>query len=166
MDTFFFEELNQQKTYESLWCTIQLLLTLSHGQAAVERGFSVNKEVLAPNLKAVSLTALHLIHDTISEGQIGIGDYIITDELLTSCSHSSNRYRMYLMERQKEDQEPEKIRKRKALQEELIPAKKRKTELQATAQKLVDSADMKAKEAEKRTDVATLKALLIESNAS
>ena len=65
------------------------------------------------------------------------------------------------MERQKEDQEPEKIRKRKALQEELIAAKKRKTELQATAQKLVDSADMKAKEAEKRTDVATLKALLI-----
>ena len=34
---------------------------------------------------------------------------------------------MYLMERQKEDQEPEKIRKRKALQEELIAAKKRKT---------------------------------------
>ena len=31
---------------------------------------------------------------------------------------------------------------------------------------MVDSADMKAKEAEKRTDVATLKALLIESNAS
>ena len=49
----------------------------------------------------------------------------------------------------------------KALQEELIAAKKRKTELQATAQKLVDLADMKAKEAEKRTDVATLKALLI-----
>ena len=80
---------------------------LSHGQAAVERGFSV-KEVLAPNLKAVSLTALCLIHDTISEGQIEIGDYIITNELLTSCSHASNRYRMYLMERQKEDQEPEK----------------------------------------------------------
>ena len=147
LDTFFFEE-----------------LTMSHGQAAVERGFSVNKDVLAPNLKAVSLTALCLIHDTISEGQIEIGDYIITDELLTSCSHASNnRYRMYLMERQKEDQESEKIRKRKALQEELIAAKKRKTELQATAQKLVDSADMKAKEAEKRTDVATLKALLIKS---
>ena len=43
----------------------------------------------------------------------------------------------------------------------MIAAKKRKTELQATAQKLVDLADMKAKEAEKRTGVATLKALLI-----
>ena len=160
LDTFFFEELNKQKTYESLWCTIQLLLTLSHGQAAVERGFSVNKEVLALNLKAVSLTALCLIHDTIS-GQIEMGDYIITDELLTSCSHASKRYRMYLIERQKEDQESEKIRKRKALQEELIAAKKRKTELQATAQKLVDSADMKAKEAEKRNRCSYTEALLI-----
>ena len=66
------------------------------------------------------------------------------------------------MERQKKDQEPEKkIKKRNALQEELIAAKKRKTELQATAQKLVYLADMKAKETEKRTDVATLKVLLI-----
>ena len=83
---------------------------MSHGQVAVERGFSVNKDVFAPNLKAVSLTALHLIHDTISEGQIEIGDYIITDELFKSCSHASNRYRMYLMERQ-ENQKPEKLGK-------------------------------------------------------
>ena len=63
---------------------------------------------------------------------IEIGDYIITDELLTSCSHASNRYRMYLMERQKEDQEPEKIRKRKALQEELIAAKKNRAASNST----------------------------------
>ena len=166
MDTFFFEALNQQKTYEGLWCIIQLLLTLSHGQTAAERGFSVSKDVLAPNLKAFILTALCLIHDSISAGQIEIADYIITDELLTSCSHASNRYKMYLMEKNKEDPEHEKIRKRKALQEELISAKKRKTGLQETAQKLVESADQKAKEAETRTDVAKLKALLIESNAS
>ena len=126
----------------------------------------MNKDVLAPNLKALSLTALHLIHDSISAGQIEIADYIITDELLTSCSHASNRYKMYLMGKNKEDLEPEKIRKRKALQEELISTKKGKPELQVTAQKLVDSADKEVKEAEKRTDVATLKALLIESNAS
>ena len=160
LDTFFFEVLNRQKIYESLWCTIQLLLTMSHSQAAVERGFSVNKDVLAPNLKAVSLTALHLIHDSISEGQIEIGDYIITDKLLTSCSHATNRYRMYLMER-REDQEPEKIRKRKALQEELIATKKRKTELQATAQKWLIQLTKKLKKLKKRADVATLKALLI-----
>ena len=69
---------------------------------------------------------------------------------------------MYLTEKT-DDQESEKIRKRKALQEELISAKKRKTELQVTAQKLVDLAEKKGKEAEKRTDVPTLKALLIKT---
>ena len=103
LDTFVFEELNQQKTYECLWCTIQLLMTVSWSSCSRERVFSETKKFLHPNLKAVSLTAPCLIHDTISEGQIEIGDYIITDELLTSCSHASNRYRMYLMERQKED---------------------------------------------------------------
>ena len=126
LDTFFFEALNQQKTYEGLWCVIQLLLTLSHGQAAEERGFSVNKDVLAPNLKALSLTALCPIHDSILARQIERTDFIITDELLTSCSHARSRYKMYLMKKNKEDQEPDKIRKRKALQEELISAKKRK----------------------------------------
>ena len=40
LDTFFFEELNQQKTYESLWCTIQLLLTVSWSSCSRERVFS------------------------------------------------------------------------------------------------------------------------------
>ena len=70
---------------------------------------------------------------------------------------------MYMMERQTKDQEPEKVRKREALQDDLVSAKKRKTELQVTAQKLVHSADKKAKDAVKRTDAAALRALLIES---
>ena len=73
----------------------------------------MNKNVLAPNLKVLSLTALHLIHDSISARQINITDYIITNEFLTSCSHASNRYKMYLMEKNKEDKEPEKLGKGK-----------------------------------------------------
>ena len=45
-------------------------------------------------------------------------------------------------------------------------AKRRKKELEVTTQRLLDSADKKAKEAEKNTDVATMKASLIESNVS
>ena len=36
LDTFFFEVLDQKIAYKGLWCTVKLLLTLSHGQAAVE----------------------------------------------------------------------------------------------------------------------------------
>lgn len=37
--------------YASLWDLIKCLLTLSHGQAAVERGYSVNKDMLVKKLK-------------------------------------------------------------------------------------------------------------------
>ena len=43
---------------------------------------------------------------------------------------------MYLMDKDKEAQEPEKARKRKALQEEFNAAKKRKKELEGTTQNL------------------------------
>ena len=50
LDSFLFEVLQNQNESQQLWITMQLILTLSHGQATVERGFSVNKGVLAPNL--------------------------------------------------------------------------------------------------------------------
>ena len=44
--------------------------------------------------------------------------------------------------------------------------KKRKKELEVAAQNLAESADKKAKEAEKKSDVDTMKTLLKESNVS
>ena len=45
------EKLEMKKEKEDLWNMIKFLLTLSYGQVAVKRGFSVNEEVLAPNLQ-------------------------------------------------------------------------------------------------------------------
>ena len=39
-----------KKGYEDLWITVNILLTPSNGQDAVERGFSVDKEVPVPHL--------------------------------------------------------------------------------------------------------------------
>ena len=72
----------------------------------------MNKEALAPSLKD-SLKAIHLVHDTISAEQIEIAEFVITNELLTLCSHANNRYKIYLMEKDKEAQEPERLGKEK-----------------------------------------------------
>ena len=45
MDKFFFSAVKVQN-YKNLAFILKIVLTLSHGQAAVERGFSVNKAVL------------------------------------------------------------------------------------------------------------------------
>ena len=47
------------KLYPELWAFCQKLLILSHGQASVERGFSVNKEVETCNMQEDTLVALH-----------------------------------------------------------------------------------------------------------
>ena len=126
----------------------------------------MNKEAITPNLKQYSLKAICIIHDTNGAEQIEIAEFVIMDELLTSCSHTNNMYRMYLLDKDKEAQQPKKIRKRKAPQEELTAAKKSKKDLEVRAQKLGESADKKAKETQKKTDVATMKTLMIESNVS
>jgi len=41
--------------FKNCWGVCKFVLTLSHGQAAVERGFSVNKEVLVENLEKILL---------------------------------------------------------------------------------------------------------------
>ena len=46
LDHFLYEELIEKREFEDLWTLFKQLLTLSHGQASVERGFSVNKEVV------------------------------------------------------------------------------------------------------------------------
>ena len=166
MDSFLSEILQMQVEYQDLWLTMQLLLTLSHGQAAVERGFSVNKEVLTPNLQEVSLQAIRLVHGSVLAQNIKVADFIITEALLSFCSHASNRYNMYLMEKGEEKEKTEKVRKRKALEEDLIAAKKERLELERVSKKLLDTADKKAKDAEKKKDETVIKTLLIESNAS
>ena len=102
MDSFLSEILQMPVEYQDLWLTMQLLLTLSHGQATVEGGFSVNKEVLTPNLQEVSLQAIRLVHSSVLAQNIKVADFIITEALLSSCSHASNRYNMYFMEKKEE----------------------------------------------------------------
>ena len=166
LDSSWSEILQMQVEYQDLWLTMQLHLTLSHGQATVERGFSVNKEVLTPNLQEVSLQAIGLVHSSVLAQNIKVADFVITEALLSSCSHASNRCNMYLMDKKEEKEKTEKGRKRKALEEDLIAAKKERLELEKVSKKLLDTADKKAKDTKKKKDGTVMKALLIESNAS
>ena len=44
----------------------RMLLTISHGQDSVERGYSVNKDMLIENLHEKTVVALRTVHDSIS----------------------------------------------------------------------------------------------------
>ena len=48
-----------------LWTVVKLVLVLSHGNASVEGGFSVNKELLIENMHEETAVAQRVVYDAI-----------------------------------------------------------------------------------------------------
>ncbi len=71
--------------YPDLWGIVSRVLLLSHGQASVERGFSVNKDMLFPNLKYESLVGQRIVFDTMKSQGIEAHEMEVSDKLLTHC---------------------------------------------------------------------------------
>lgn len=68
---------------------MKCLLILSHGQAAVERGYSVNKDMLVENLKERSLIALRLVQDAMAECAVVEA---LPKDLIQHCKGARMRY--------------------------------------------------------------------------
>ncbi|KAK3788927.1 hypothetical protein RRG08_010176 [Elysia crispata] len=63
LDCLSYNSMNNQPQYAKAWTIVKDLLLLSHGQASVERGFSINKECSDVNLSEKSLVARRQIKD-------------------------------------------------------------------------------------------------------
>ena len=115
--------------YMAVFQVFQVICLLFHGQAAIERGFSVNKEHLADNLKEESLIALRFLDDYITSSEETPHRIKITNQLFSSCKGARGRYHLYLAEEKKKKQSGERDLKRKALQEELKEIASKKVKL-------------------------------------
>ena len=62
LDEFHFQVIQVQK-FESLAFVLKLIFTLNHSQAAVERLFSINKNVLSKNMEPETIVARKTIKD-------------------------------------------------------------------------------------------------------
>jgi len=49
--------------YPRAWTVVEFALLISHGQASVGKGFSINKEMIVENQEVASLMAIRLIKD-------------------------------------------------------------------------------------------------------
>jgi hypothetical protein len=67
LDQFFYSVLGSKPQYAELYKVIKIVLLLSHGNAEVERGFSVNKHLLHDNVTEKSLIAQRLVHQAIRQ---------------------------------------------------------------------------------------------------
>jgi hypothetical protein len=156
LDQFYYNLLNGKEQYKELWSIVKTILVISHGQAKVERGFSVNEDMLQQNIKQETVVSLRLIYDTMKSLDIKIHNFVISDELLQSCNRARVKYELYLMDQQKAKLHEEKKRKAGEIEDIYIKEKKRLKSLEEQADSCVTESDKKAKEALKKQDFKLL----------
>ena len=89
VDVFLYAHIND-KEFQPLWSVFKLLLTICHSQSMVERGFSINTDVVTPNLKNETLVSLRTVYDAINAMHIDLSSFVVPKELLAHC-----RYKIY-----------------------------------------------------------------------
>ena len=65
LDDFHSKNIGQRAEYKDLFSVVKIVLTLSHGNAFVESGFSVNEDMLVENLQEESLISQRQVYDVI-----------------------------------------------------------------------------------------------------
>lgn len=147
LDHLYFSLLSTRVEWADLWSVVKDLLILSHGQASVERGFSINKEISVENMSHKTLISRRAIKDHLNSVG-GASNVHITKELLFNVASARSRYEHYLQEEKtKKDKEKSSL-KRQAEVEELECLKTKRKKLESCAQDLEKSADEYAEKAE------------------
>lgn len=141
LDHFWVKLIDSRSGYANLLSFIKLICILFHGNASLERGFSVNSACLVENLMQDSLVGQRVVYDAITEAG-GIKEVLIQKKMIHSFRNSSVRCKEALKEKQilheaKRSEKKRKIENEKKVRE--LQAKKIK--ILENAQKEVDSID-------------------------
>ena len=113
LDSFLCDFVHGNTKFRKCWDVVKLLFTLSHRQAAVERGFSVNKELLVENLQQLSLVSQRIVSNYLTDFGKSIIKVPLTNTFLKSCQLAHSRYTTALEMTKNEAHTQEKDRKRK-----------------------------------------------------
>ena len=147
LDSFLYLHMGQKRSFQSLWKVVADLLILSHGQASVERRFSVNKQLEVENLQECSFISQRLVQDHVQS----VGDVLavsIIKPLLLSAAGARQKYSLYLDEQKRKKASEGVELKRKELVNELDKRKNKRRYSETDVDGLVKSADEFAQKAE------------------
>ena len=97
--------------YKELSFVVRLFLTLSHGQAAVERGFSINNTSVKTNMTPVSIISRRIIKDHLIANQLKPHTVHITASLIKSFRSARQAYMIELDNAKKEKEKTEEEQK-------------------------------------------------------
>ena len=152
IDEFFIKHMSAD-SFPKLLTVVKLLLLLSHGQASVERGFSVNKETIADNLSQKALVGRRVICDHVRTVG-GVLNVSIAKELMQSVSFSRKKYEQHLKQNKQEKTTKEREQKRKHIQDEADELHQQQKRIKLDIESLRKTADTYYEKAESTGDLS------------
>lgn len=105
--------------YKETLSLLKMILIISHGNAEVERGFSINKEVLIENMREESLIGYRIVYDAIN-AYGGIEKVPLTKSLLFDVKKAYNRYSVELKARKEVQNKAGEEREKRKLNERIV----------------------------------------------
>ena len=129
LDYFFRSELGDKVEHHDLYEIIKMMLVLSHWNAEVERGFSINKNLIRDNLSEESLIAQRLVHQAVPTNgrkflDVEIDKQMIADVRMAWRRREQTLEAKKLQKPQEQREAEEKKRKLSAIQD--LVAKRRR----------------------------------------
>ena len=77
--------LHRNEKNQDFWYVCKVIFVLPHGQTSIERGFSVNEDLLVENLNQQTRIGQRKVYDYFSSLVIDIHEYEIPPGLTKSC---------------------------------------------------------------------------------
>ena len=144
-----------------MWCVFKVLLYLSHGQASVERGFSVISNLLVKNIHEDSLIVQRIFHDYM---KLEAFEVKATKSCLDNVNSARRRYFDVLKQKSVSNQSSEWQTKIDSINEEINLVNQEISLLETTIDNPRKNAVTLAEKALMRTTFAEMKSSLSQSN--
>ena len=157
LDGFFMDYLKDSIHYKSFTHVLKIILTLFHGQADVEHGFSLNKQLVVENMSETSLVAQRFVKDHMLVNNYQLHDMSIDKELIRCVKSSNSAYKEVLKQKRETAKKAEKDERLASIEEEITQLNLKKTSLEEAIKEYRAGTDKYAYDVEKKENLELLK---------
>ena len=164
LDYIYFHKLGKEtKKHDKFAYILKIILTLSPGQAAVERSFSLGKSSLQTNITEESIIAKKVVRDHLLANKIELSSYEVPNKLILQCNSAHSKYKASLKEEAEDAERNAEAEKRKLIQSEIDELVDKEKKLTSACQSLDNDFVQLVGEAEKQPE--QMIALVTKANA-
>ena len=164
LDTFLFQYVLVSK-YTDLAEVFRMVLILAHGQAQVERGFTVNKQLLDYNMLGATLIGQRMVHDHMITEDLKAHQMQMTPALMGHVKEARKRYFADQAKRSSDKLKSDREAKLESINTDIAAFNQKINLLENTVKQLKDDSEKFTFEAEKQDSLVNMKSVLSKSCA-